>query len=195
MSQHFDIAILGIDTLAGETLLELLEEREFPVATLYPLVDSDGDLDGVRFAGRALTVESAADFDWSQVQLAFFMAGSAATERWAQEAVDAGCLVIDNSLFFRDDFEVPLVIPEVNGEALADFRQRNIVASPTCIVTELLLALKPIHDEVGIERVNLVSLQSVSGSGKAGVQELARQTAALLNGRPAEAQTYVAQIA
>ena len=195
MSLHFDIAILGVDTLAGETLLELLEEREFPVATLYPLVSTEGDLDSVRFAGRALNVESAADFDWSQVQFAFFMAGSAATERWAQEAADAGCLVIDNSLFYRDDFEVPLVIPEVNGEVLADFRQRNIVASPTCIVTELLLALKPIHDEVGIERVNLVSLQSVSGSGKAGVQELARQTAALLNGRPAEAQTYDAQIA
>ncbi|MBP8220962.1 MAG: aspartate-semialdehyde dehydrogenase [Aeromonadaceae bacterium] len=195
MSQHFDIAILGVDTLGGETLLELLEEREFPVATLYPLVSTEGELDSVRFAGRAVSVESAADFDWSQVQLAFFMAGSAATEQWAQVAADAGCLVIDNSLFFRDDFEVPLVIPEVNGETLADFRQRNIVASPTCIVTELLLALKPIHDEVGIERVNLVSLQSVSGSGKSGIQELARQTAALLNGRPAEAQTYPAQIA
>lgn len=195
MSQHFDIAILGVDTLGGETLLELLEEREFPVATLYPLVSQEGEQESVRFAGRTLNVGSAADFDWSQVQLAFFMAGSAATEQWAQVAAEAGCLVIDNSLFFRDDFEVPLVIPEVNGETLADFRQRNIVASPTCIVTELLLALKPIHDEVGIERVNLVSLQSVSGSGKDGIQELARQTAALLNGRPAEAQTYPAQIA
>ena len=115
MSQHFDIAILGVDTLGGETLLELLEEREFPVATLYPLVSTEGELDSVRFAGRAVSVESAADFDWSQVQLAFFMAGSAATEQWAQVAADAGCLVIDNSLFFRDDFEVPLVIPEVNG--------------------------------------------------------------------------------
>ena len=99
MSQHFDIAILGVDTLGGETLLELLEEREFPVATLYPLVSTEGELDSVRFAGRAVSVESAADFDWSQVQFAFFMAGSAATERWAQEAADAGCLVIDNSLF------------------------------------------------------------------------------------------------
>jgi aspartate-semialdehyde dehydrogenase len=195
MSQRFDIAILGVDGLGGETLLELLEEREFPVGTLYPLVVEMAELESVRFAGRTLAVEAVADFDWTQVQLAFFMAGSAATAAWAQAAADAGCVVVDNSLHYRDDFSVPLIIPEVNGDELADVRQRNLVASPTCIVTELMLALKPIHDEVGVARVNVVSLQSVSGTGKAGIQELAKQTASLLNGRPAEAETYAAQIA
>jgi aspartate-semialdehyde dehydrogenase len=195
MSQRFDIAILGVDGLGGETLLELLEEREFPVGTLYPLVVETAELESVRFAGRTLAVEAVADFDWTQVQLAFFMAGSTATAAWAQAAADAGCVVVDNSLHYRDDFSVPLIIPEVNGDELADVRQRNLVASPTCIVTELMLALKPIHDEVGVARVNVVSLQSVSGTGKAGIQELAKQTASLLNGRPAEAETYAAQIA
>ena len=195
MSQRYDIAILGVDGLGGETLLELLEERDFPVGSLYPLVMVEGELESVRFGGKTLGVKLADEFDWSQVQLAFFMAGSAATEQCYQAAVDAGCLVIDNSLFFRDDYSVPLVIPEVNREALVNVKERNIVASPTCIVTQLLMALKPIHDEVGIARVNLVSLQSVSGSGKEGIQELARQTASLLNGRPAENQTYPAQIA
>ena len=195
MSQRFDIAILGVDGLGGETLLELLEEREFPVGNLYPLVASESEQESVRFGGRTLSVEPVADFDWSQVQLAFFMAGSAASAEWAQVAADAGCVVIDNSLHFRDDFSVPLIIPEVNSDELADVRQRNIVASPTCIVTELMLALKPIHDEVGVARVNIVSLQSVSGTGKAGIQELAKQTASLLNGRPAESHTYEAQIA
>lgn len=195
MSQQYDIAILGVDGLGGETLLELLEERSFPVGRLFPLVAAKSDLESIRFAGQTLAVEQADEFDWTQVQLAFFMAGSAATERFAEQAAASGCLVIDNSLFYRDDFSVPLVIPEVNADELANFRDRNIVASPTCIVTELMLALKPIHDELGIARVNLVSLQSVSGTGKAGIQELARQTAQLLNGRPVEPQTYASQIA
>lgn len=195
MSQRYDIAILGVDGLGGETLLELLAEREFPVGSLYPLVTAEGELESVRFAGKTLGVKLVDEFDWSQVQIAFFMAGSAATEQWHQAAVEAGCLVIDNSLYFRNDYSVPLIVPEVNREELANVKERNIVASPTCIVTQLLMALKPIHDEVGIARVNLVSLQSVSGSGQAGVQELARQTASLLNGRPAENNTYPAQIA
>lgn len=195
MSQQFEIALLGVDTLVGQTLMELLEERDFPCARLFPLVSEPGELESVRFAGKTLAVAEAATFDWSQVQLAFFMAGSAATARWAEQAAEAGCLVIDNSLHYRTDPSVPLVIPEVNGELLAEARARNIVASPTCIVTELLMALKPLHDEAGIARVNLVSLQSVAGSGQAGVDELARQTAQLLNGRPVEPSTYAGQIA
>ncbi|MCD8547947.1 MAG: aspartate-semialdehyde dehydrogenase [Aeromonadaceae bacterium] len=195
MSQQFDIALLGVDTLGGQTLLELLEERDYPCGRLFPLVSQAGELESVRFAGKTLRVQEAADFDWSQVQLAFFMAGSAATARWAEQAAEAGCLVIDNSQHYRTDPSVPLVIPEVNGDALAEARARHIVASPTCIVTQLMMALKPLHDEAGIARINLVSLQSVSGTGQAGVDELARQTAQLLNGRPVEPSAYAAQIA
>lgn len=195
MSQQYDIAVLGVDTLGGETLLELLEAREFPVGRLYALVAGESELESVRFGGRTVSVQPAEGMAWDQVQLAFFMAGSAATEQWAEQAAEAGCMVVDNSLFYRDDYSVPLVIPEVNGELLADARHRNIVASPTCIVTELVTALKPIHDEAGVARVNLVSLQSVAGSGKAGIQALAGETAHLLNGRPVEPSTYPAQIA
>lgn len=195
MKPSFDIAVLGVDTLGGEQLLELLAERQFPVGQLYALVAAESELESIRFAGKTVPVCAAESFDWSQAQLAFFMAGSDATARWSESAAESGCIVIDNSLHYRADYDVPLVIPEVNGEQLADYRQRNIVASPTCIVTELMLALKPIHDEVGIARINLVSLQSVSGSGKAGIQELAGQTAQLLNGRPVEPSVYPAQIA
>ena len=195
MSQLYDIALVGADDLVGQTLLGLLEERQFPVGQLYLLAQGESELDGLRFAGRTLAVQSADAFDWTQVQLAFFVGGDALSARHAELAAEAGCVVIDNSRIFLDQLAVPLVIPELNAELLADFRSHNLIASPGPGVTQLLLALKPIHDEVGIEQLELVSLQPVSGLGQAGIEELARQTASLMNGRPAEPKCFPGQIA
>jgi len=204
MSLGFDIAILGATGPVGRLMIELLEEREFPVNQLFLLTDGPGgdahDEDDardevIRFKGKPITVLDVAEFDWSQVQLALFAVDADTSARWAPQAADAGCVVIDNSEHYRTDVDVPLVVPEVNPEQLADYRNRNIIANPGAATIQLLLVLKPIHDEVGISRVNVATYQSVSGSGKAGIDELAGQTAQLLNGRPAEPRVYSKQIA
>jgi aspartate-semialdehyde dehydrogenase len=134
-------------------------------------------------------------FDWSQAQIGFFSAGGATSAKYAPIAGDAGCIVIDNTSEFRYDDDFPLVIPEVNPQALADYRNRNIIANPNCSTIQMLVALKPIHAAVGISRVNVCTYQSVSGGGKAAMDELAKQTANLLSGKPVEPVNFSRQIA
>lgn len=149
----------------------------------------------MRFKGKSVRVTDVEEFDWSQVQLALFSAGAETSDRWAPVAADFGVVVIDNTSRFRYEHDVPLVIPEVNPHALAEYRNRNIIANPNCSTIQMLVALKPIHEAYGIERINVATYQSVSGSGKKGVDELAGQTAKLLNGLPAENKAYDKQIA
>ncbi len=195
MSQEFDIAILGATGAVGEAMVEVLEERQFPVRNLYLLASDRSAGKVLRFKGKSARVTDVEDFDWSQVQIALFSAGAEASERWAPIAADEGVIVIDNTSRFRYDYDVPLVIPEVNPEAIAEYRNRNIIANPNCSTIQMLVALKPIHDVYGIERINVATYQSVSGSGKKGVDELAGQTAKLLNGLPVETNAYPKQIA
>jgi aspartate-semialdehyde dehydrogenase len=195
MSQQFNVAIFGATGAVGETMLEVLKEREFPVDTLYLLASERSEGKTYRFNGKTILVENVENFDWSQVHIALFSAGGELSERWAPIAADEGVVVIDNTSHFRYDYDVPLVIPEVNPEAVAEFRNRNIIANPNCSTIQMLVALKPIHDAVGIERINVSTYQSVSGAGKAGIDELAGQTAQLLNGRPAETNAFGKQIA
>jgi aspartate-semialdehyde dehydrogenase len=129
------------------------------------------------------------------VHIALFSAGCEISEKWAPIAADEGVVVIDNSSQFRYEYDVPLVIPEVNPEAVAEFRNRNIIANPNCSTIQMLVALKPIHDAVGIDRINVSTYQSVAGAGKKGIDELAGQTAKLLNGMPAEPEAFSQQIA
>lgn len=195
MSQEFDIAVLGATGAVGETIVEVLEERKFPVRNLYLLASERSAGKTVRFKGKNVRVTNVEDFDWGQVQLAIFSAGAEASDYWAPIAADQGVVVIDNTSRFRYDYDIPLVVPEVNPHALADYRNRNIVANPNCSTIQMLVALKPIHDAYGIERINVATYQSVSGTGKKGVDELAGQTARLLNGLPAENKVYDKQIA
>nr|WP_086938172.1 aspartate-semialdehyde dehydrogenase [Thaumasiovibrio occultus] len=195
MNQEFDIAILGATGAVGETLLEVLEEREFPVRNLYLLASERSAGKSYKFKNKSIRVQDVNTFDWSQVQIAFFSAGGETSAHWAPIAADEGVVVIDNTSHFRYDYDVPLVVPEVNPEAVADFRNRNIIANPNCSTIQMLVALKPIYDTYGIERINVSTYQSVSGTGKAGVNELAGQTAKLLNGLPAETKAYPKQIA
>ncbi|MDP5254747.1 MULTISPECIES: aspartate-semialdehyde dehydrogenase [unclassified Vibrio] len=195
MSQQFNVAIFGATGAVGETLLDVLAEREFPVGELFLLASERSEGKTYRFNGKTVKVEDVANFDWTQVQIALFSAGGDLSAQWAPIAAEAGVVVIDNTAQFRYDYDVPLVIPEVNPEAIAEFRNRNIIANPNCSTIQMLMALKPIQDAVGIDRINVTTYQSVSGAGKAGIDELAGQTARLLNGLPAEPEAFGQQIA
>ncbi|WP_318459001.1 aspartate-semialdehyde dehydrogenase [Photobacterium leiognathi] len=195
MSQEYDIAILGATGAVGEAMVEVLEERNFPVRNLYLLASERSSGKVLRFKGKSIRVKNVEEFDWGQVQIALFSAGAEASRHWAPIAADHGVVVIDNTSEFRYEYDVPLVIPEVNPEAIADYRNRNIIANPNCSTIQMLVALKPIQDAYGIDRINVATYQSVSGSGRKGIDELAGQTAKLLNGLPAENSAYDKQIA
>ena len=195
MIEKVDIAIVGATTSVGETLLEVLEERKFPVGQIY-LLDSEGSSGSrLEFSGYALKIGEVSTFDFSRVQLAFFVSTEAISKNYVEKAATEGCIVIDRSPAFRNDKDVPLVIPEVNEEALDEVSKRKIVSLPSCTSTQMLMALKPIHDAVGIKRINVSTYQSVSGSGKEAAEELASQTAALLNFRDVKCKAYPKQIA
>ena len=195
MIKEVDIAIIGATTSVGETLLEILEERKFPVGQIF-LLDSEAS-SGARleFSGYALKIGDIASFDFSRVQLAFFVSTEEISKEYAEKAASEGCMVIDRTPAHRNYKDVPLVIPEVNEDALEGIGKRKIVSSPSCNSIQMLLALKPIYDAVGIKRINVSTYQSVSGSGKSAAEELASQTAALLNFRDVKCKTFPKQIA
>jgi aspartate-semialdehyde dehydrogenase len=142
-----------------------------------------------------ITVQDLAEFDFSRVQIGLFSAGASISEVFAPKAAAAGCVVVDNTSQFRYDDDIPLVVPEVNPHAIADYKTRGIIANPNCSTIQMLVALKPIRDAVGIKRINVATYQAVSGTGKEAIEELAGQTADLLNGRPIKAEVYPKQIA
>jgi len=195
MSDRFDIAVVGATGVVGESILEILNDRNFPAGNVYALASERSAGNQVDFGNKHLTVEALADFDFSKVQIALFSAGGSISEEFAPKAAAAGCVVIDNTSHFRYDDDIPLVVPEVNPEAIADFRNRGIIANPNCSTIQMVVALKPIYDAVGIERINVCTYQAVSGAGRSAVEELVRQTTALLNGRPLEIEGKAKQIA
>ena len=195
MSDTYDIAVVGATGAVGEAMIAILEERNFPVGTLYPLASSRSAGKTIQFCGKSIRVTDLAEFDFSQVQIGLFSAGGDISEQYAPKAAAAGCVVVDNTSHFRQEPDIPLVIPEVNPEALADYSVRNIIANPNCSTIQMLVALKPIYDAVGIERINVATYQAVSGTGKEAVEELAGQTARLLNGQEIECKVYPKQIA
>ncbi len=195
MSAKFDVAVVGATGAVGETMLEILEQRDFPVNNVYPLASERSAGKRIPFKGKHLVVQDLASFDFSKVQIGLFSAGASLSEKYAPIAAQAGCVVIDNTSQFRYDDEIPLVVPEVNPHAIADYKRHGIIANPNCSTIQMLVALKPLHDAVGIERINVCTYQAVSGTGKEAIEELAKQTAELLNGREATAEVYPRQIA
>ncbi len=191
----YNVAVVGATGAVGEALISILEERNFPVNQLFPLASERSAGTKVMFRGKPVTVQNLADFDFSQVQIGLFSAGGSVSEAYAEKAGKAGCIVIDNTSHFRYDEDIPLVVPEVNPERIADYKNRNIIANPNCSTIQMLVALKPIYDKVGIERINVATYQAVSGTGKEAIEELAKQTADLLNGRTVTASVYPKQIA
>ncbi len=195
MNNMIDVAVVGATGAVGEAMIAILEERNFPVGNLFPLASQRTAGSRIAFKGRQERVGVLADFDFSKVRLGLFSAGAGVSAEYAPQAAAAGCVVIDNSSQFRNDDDIPLVVPEVNPHAVADYSARNIIANPNCSTIQMVVALKPIHDAVGIERINVATYQSVSGTGREAMAELAGQTAALLSGKDIECNVYPKQIA
>ncbi|MGB9578533.1 MAG: aspartate-semialdehyde dehydrogenase, partial [Halothiobacillaceae bacterium] len=195
MNRVFDVAVVGATGAVGETMLSILAQRKFPVGKVYALASERSAGKRVQFGDKYLTVENLADFDFSKVQIGLFSPGASVSAVYAPKAAAAGCVVIDNTSQFRYDDDIPLVVPEVNPHAVAMYKNRGIIANPNCSTIQMLVALKPIHDAVGIERINVATYQAVSGTGKDAIEELASQTANLLNGKPIRAEVYPKQIA
>ena len=195
MAGKVNVAVVGATGAVGEAMLAILEERDFPVDELFPLASERSAGSTVQFRNRSVPVGNLAEFDFSQAVIGLFSAGGSVSAEYAPLAAAAGCVVIDNTSHFRRDPDIPLVIPEVNEAALAGYRQRGIIANPNCSTIQMLVALKPLHDAAGLERINVCTYQAVSGTGKSAIEELAGQTAKLLNGQPVDHEVYPAQIA
>jgi len=176
-------------------MMSILEERDFPVGNLYPVASSRSAGNRVQFKGQHIKVQDLDSFDFSKVQIGLFSPGASVSEIYAPKAVDAGCVVIDNTSQFRYQDDIPLVVPEVNPGSVANYTNRGIIANPNCSTIQMLVALKPIYDAVGVERLNVCTYQAVSGTGKPAIEELATQTANLLNAKPVESGVYPKQIA
>ncbi len=183
MAGAFSVAVVGATGLVGETMISVLEERGFPVRELHALASERSVGRSVSFRGRTVPVRELASFDFSGCELALFSAGAAVSREHAPRAAAAGCIVIDNTSEFRYREEVPLVVPEVNLEALDGFGRSGIIANPNCSTIQLVVALKPLHDAAELERVDVATYQSVSGAGREAVEELARQSIAALSGQ------------
>ena len=195
MNKKYDVAILGATGAVGEAMISILEQRNFPVNKIFPLASSRSAGSSVTFHGQEITVLDVEEFDFSQAQIGLFSAGASVSEKYAPIAAAAGCVVIDNTSQFRYDNDIPLVVPEVNQHAIAQYRNRGIIANPNCSTIQMLVALKPIYDAVGIERINVATYQAVSGTGKEAIEELAEQTRALFNQQEVKVEVYPKRIA
>jgi aspartate-semialdehyde dehydrogenase len=195
MNRTFDVAVVGATGAVGEAMIAILEERGFPVGELYPLASSRSAGKTVQFRGRSIRIGDLAEFDFAKAQIGLFSPGASVSAVYAPKAAAAGCVVVDNTSQFRYEADIPLVVPEVNPHRVADYRNRGIIANPNCSTIQMLVALKPIYDEAGIDRINVCTYQAVSGTGKEAIEELATQTAALLNGKPIQPTVYPKQIA
>ena len=195
MTKQFNIAVAGATGAVGETMLSILEERNFPIGKIYALASSRTAGTRIPFKGRHILVEELDSFDFNQVDIGLFSAGASVSDVHAPRAAEAGCIVVDNTSRFRYEKDIPLVVPEVNPHAVAQYSNRGIIANPNCSTIQMVVALKPIHDAAVIERINVCTYQAVSGTGKRAIEELAKQTALLLNGKPVTSEVYPKQIA
>ena len=194
MSKQFKVAVVGATGAVGEVMLSILAERDFPASEVIALASERSAGTAVAFGNGELVVQDLATFDPSGVDIALFSAGGATSKEYGPKFAAAGVVVIDNSSTFRYDDDVPLVVSEVNPDAIRN-RPRGIIANPNCSTMQLMVALKPIFDAAGIERINVATYQSVSGAGRSGLEELGVQTGKLLNFQDIEPKKFQAQIA
>jgi len=195
MKSEYHVALAGATGAVGNEMLQILEEQEFPVASLKLLASSRSAGKTLDFRGESLHVEELRDDSFEGVDIALFSAGAAASRQFAPAAAESGCVVIDNSSGWRMDPEVPLVVPEVNPHAVADYRRKGIIANPNCSTIQMVVVLKPIYDAAGIERVVVSTYQAVSGTGKNAIEELTEQTRNLLTFQEVTADVYPHRIA
>ncbi len=195
MSKKYNVAVVGATGAVGKTMLEILEERHFPIENLYPLASERSAGEMIDFNRKQIRIGNLAEFDFAQADIALFSAGGDISAQYAPQAADKKCVVIDNTSYFRNEEDVPLVVPEVNPDAINDFRNTYIIANPNCSTIQMMVALAPIHNKVGIERINVATYQSVSGAGNKGIDELSEQTRSLLNFKPLQINAFSQQIA
>jgi len=189
-----NIAIVGATGNVGRKLIEVLEKKNFSVTEAFLLASSKSSGKKINFLGKEHTVEDLEKFDFSKVKIAFFAAGSAVAEKWAPIAANK-TIVIDNSKFFRKDSDIPLIVPEVNSKELSKFKNKNIIANANCSVIPIVVALKPLHDLYNVKRIVASTYQSVSGVGKAGMDELLSQTKEILENKNVQSKNFTKQIA
>jgi aspartate-semialdehyde dehydrogenase len=193
----YRVVVAGATGNVGREMLNILAEREFPIDELAAVASSRSQGDVIDFGetGKTLKVQNIDNFDWAGWDIALFAIGSEATAIHAPIAAKAGCVVIDNSSLYRMDPDVPLIVPEVNPDAIDGYTKRNIIANPNCSTAQLVVALKPLHDAAKITRVVVATYQSVSGAGKQGMDELFEQSRNIFVGDSAEPKKFTKQIA
>lgn len=191
----YNVAIVGATGNVGREMLSILEERQFPVDKVFAIASRRSLGREVSFGDQTLKCEDLEQFDFSQCDFALLSAGGSISTEWAPKIAATGCVVIDNSSAWRYDMDVPLVVPEVNAEALDGFAKKNIVANPNCSTAQLVVALKPLHDAAKIKRVVVSTYQSVSGAGKDAMDELWTQTKGIFVTDPATPEYFTKQIA
>lgn len=184
MDKKVNVAVVGATGEVGQAMLSILEQRDFPVAGLHVVASSRSAGKRIEFRDEELVVEDLDSFDFSGIDIGLFSPGATVSNIHAPRAAAAGTVVIDNTSRFRYDADVPLVVPEVNPEAIGQYAGRGIIANPNCSTIQMVMALKPVYDAAGIERVNVATYQAVSGKGKKAIEELEQQTIALFNGKP-----------
>lgn len=194
-NRTYTVAVAGATGAVGETMLRLLEERNFPVRRLKLLASERSTGKSLTFRGEEIKVENLGDGSFQGIEIALFSAGATRSQEFAPAAVKAGAVVIDNSSAFRMQSDVPLVIPEINPDAIAGYQARGIIANPNCTTIVMLMPLKPLHDYGRVRRVIVSSYQAVSGAGAKGIEELRRQTLAWARGEPIEIMNFPQQIA
>ncbi|MBI6529514.1 aspartate-semialdehyde dehydrogenase [Proteus vulgaris] len=195
MGEGWNIAVVGATGAVGEAILELLQEREFPIGELTAIASEDSIGKSVRVNSKSVAVQGIHNIEWADIQLAFFAAPTEISAQYAQQAADSGCIVIDCSGIFAMDWDVPLIVPGVNSSMLAEYRTRNIVSIADSMVSQLLRAINPLTEAAGLTRLSVTNLMSVSRLGKQAVDELAGQSARLLNGIPPELGRFNKQLA
>ncbi|MGI9338078.1 MAG: aspartate-semialdehyde dehydrogenase [Gammaproteobacteria bacterium] len=197
MTKKVNVAVVGATGAVGAQMMEILAERNFPVKDLFALASSRSAGDVLHYGKnkRETTVLPLDSFDFSRADIALFSAGGAISGQYAPIAAKAGCIVVDNSSKFRADADVPLVVSEVNAHALAGYGARNIIANPNCSTMQMLVAVKPVYDAAGIRRINAATYQAASGAGRRALEDLAKQSAALLSGADVGESVFPARLA
>jgi aspartate-semialdehyde dehydrogenase len=192
---ELNVAVVGATGNVGQEMLAILEERLFPVKDVFALASRQSIGREVSFGDKTLKCRDLETFDFSQAHIALFAAGGSVAKEWAPKAAAAGCIVIDNSSHFRMDPDVPLIVPEVNADAVRGFSKKNIIANPNCSTAQLVVALKPLHDAATITRVVVSTYQSTSGGGKEAMDELFNQTKGIYVNETPEPSVFTKQIA
>ena len=199
MDKKYSIAVVGATGAVGREILEILSERNFPIKKIYLLASERSEGSKINFDSQEIEVENLINFDFSKAQIAFFSPGASISSQYVPKASEKGCISIDNTSYYRMEKDVPLIIPEVNGFVLDDYfssnNRRNIISNPNCSTIQMLMALKPLHDNSIINRIVVSTYQSVSGKGKNGMDELFEQTRGVYANKPISKDVFTKQIA